>query len=334
MTQTRSDARKRRLYWITAGLIAALPIGAAASLSLGAGGYFSIFDIISSPQSHELVFTYRLPHLILAIACGASLAATGATLQAVLLNPLAEPYILGVSGGAAAGAMLQTVFGLSGLYGRAVCAFAGACLAASFVVVAAGRKRRFLSPAALALSGVMINAFFSALIVLFLVVSERNSSREMLFWLMGTLGGYRTEEIAPLAALLCLLTAALSMFGHRLNLLSQGDEHARLFGASPSRERVLFIAASTLITAVTVSLCGLVGFVGFVAPHALRMAIGADNKALLPLSALAGASFVALCDAVARFALAPSELPIGVVTAFIGVPIFVSLLARSEHAGL
>ncbi|MBB4636127.1 iron chelate uptake ABC transporter family permease subunit [Longimicrobium terrae] len=281
------------------------------------------------PTTIAIVRRLRVPRSVLAALVGAGLAASGATFQALLRNPLAEPYVLGVSGGAAVGAVFAIVLGASAASGTvALAAFGGAVIAILLVLRLAASIGRTLDTRILLLSGVVVGAFFNACILLALTFADTESFRAALFWMMGSFGGATWREIGLLAlaggpALLILIGLA-----RPLNLLAVGEETAAYLGVRTERVKVIAYGAASLLTAASVSVSGVIGFVGLIIPHVVRTMWGGDHRFLLPASILLGATFLVLADVVARTATAPTELPIGVITAFIGAPFFLWILRR------
>jgi iron complex transport system permease protein len=278
-----------------------------------------------------IVLELRAPRTVLAALVGGGLAVAGATFQALLRNPLAEPYILGVSGGAAAGAVLALAAGWVTVtsYALPLAAFVGAGTAILLVFGVALSARRRLDVRVLLLSGVVVGAFFAAVIALVLSLSEAPTVRSAMLWMMGSLAGgsWRSVGVVALYTLpAVLLTIALA---RPLNLMSIGEETAAFLGADVERVKRISYAAASLIAAAGVAFVGVIGFVGLVVPHVVRLLAGPDHKHLLPLSFLSGASFLALADLISRSLIAPAEVPVGVVTAFVGVPFFLLLLRRS-----
>lgn len=272
----------------------------------------------------------RLPRAVLAAMVGGALAASGATFQALLRNPLAEPYILGISGGAAVGAVFAiALLGVAASGGIvAVCALAGAVVAILLVFRIAAVVGRALDTRILLLAGVVVGAFFNACILLALTFADADAFRSAIFWMMGSFSGATWKSIALLGAAMLPAFAVLLALARPLNLLSVGEETAAYLGTRVERTKLLAYGTASLLTASAVAVSGVIGFVGLVIPHVVRMLWGADHRFLLPASALAGAAFVVLADTLARTAAAPTELPVGVVTAFVGVPFFVYLLRR------
>ncbi len=271
----------------------------------------------------------RLPRVALAFGVGGSLAVAGAALQAVVGNPLAEPWLLGLSGGAALGAVLAVVLGAPGGWSVAACATVGALLAIALVYRVALVAGRRIDARVLVLAGVVVGAFASAVSAAVLVVTDPFTFRSATLWLFGGFTGASWAAVGhfALAALPGLvLLAALS---RGLDLVALGDDTALALGADAGRVRRLAIVATAVLTAATVAVAGVIGFVGLVVPHALRWLVGPLHRGLLPAAFLAGGAFTVLADAAARTVLAPAELPVGVVTALVGVPIFAALLRRS-----
>ncbi len=281
------------------------------------------------PATVTIVRELRLPRAVLGALVGGALSLAGATFQALLRNPLAEPYLLGVSSGAAAGAVAAIGLGLAvtGL-GVPAGALAGAVAAIALVLAIALQVDRRLDLRVLLLAGVVAGTLFNAVILLLLAFQEAESFRAALFWMVGSLAGASWRRVALLAACAAPALAVLLTLARPFDLLVLGEEQAAYLGASTGRvQRTAYLVAS-LLTAVAVVTAGALGFVGLVVPHTVRMLWGGDHRFLLPASFLAGAAFLPLADTVARLAAAPAELPLGVVTAFVGVPFFLWLLRR------
>jgi iron complex transport system permease protein len=282
-----------------------------------------------SELAATVVLRLRLPRVLLGALAGAGLAVSGAAFQALTRNPLADPAVLGVAGGAALGAVLGQLVGLEGSLlaaaGLSAAAFGGALVAAVVVyLIAAGGGR--LPIHTLLLAGVITGLFFTSVITLVVSLVDFAQLGGILHWMMGNLGtvGYRT--VGVVAAGTAVGTAAIYAHARALNLLAFGEESALQLGVEAERvKRVVFVAAS-LLTGVVVAHTGPIGFVGLIVPHAVRLVVGADNRILIPVAAGAGATFLVLADAVARGVAQPAELPVGVVTAFCGAPFFVYLL--------
>ena len=291
-------------------------------------------DVESVGVSGVILLHVRLPRIVLAFFVGGSLAAVGVGLQALLHNPLAEPYVLGISSGAAFGATLGILLGgtVMGLSALPVWAFLGALLS-MLVVYRISVTYRMLSVHTLLLAGVILNALFSALIMFVISIADPARAFEMMMWLMGTL---RAPEYTTLLWLgLCLGPGGMVLFwlARSLNILTMGEETARALGVEIERVKKLIFVVAAFMTGAVVSIAGLIGFVGMVVPHTVRMIIGADHRLLVPASALVGGMFLMVADTVARTVLSPTELPVGVVTALIGGPIFMYVLV-TRRAGV
>lgn len=311
----------RYIFILSLALLAAL---AAASL-LGAErvNLLSLDD-----RSRSILFDIRLPRIFLAACVGASLAAAGAGLQALLRNPLAEPYLLGVSNGAALGTMLAFVFFGALEWSRPVLAFAGAGLA-SIAVYQLARSRAGMSVERLVLSGVIVTTFLSSIIVMLTTVLDAARLRSFTFWLLGDLSQATTTGIYVSFAAAIIGTLIIASQARGLNLMMVGERDALDFGVEVGRVRLLVFGAASLVVGAAVAASGSVGYVGLIVPHIVRLTIGSDNRLVIPLSAIVGAMFVVLADTAARIAIAPRELPVGAITALIGAPVFIYLLRKS-----
>lgn len=280
---------------------------------------------------YEIFMHVRVPRIVLAAIVGAALAASGVIFQALLRNPLADPYILGISSGAGLGAMLAILSGFSWtLWGRspvAVFAFLGA-LGTVWLVWGLGRITGKYHVTGMLLAGVVVNAFLSAMIMFLVSVAQSQQLYATMFWLMGNM----TEEDFTVLWLGggSVLAGIIALFflAPQLNVISMGHQDARSIGIAVAKVELAAFAISAFITAVAVSLSGLIGFVGLIIPHAVRLVFGPDHRQLLPLSSLIGAMFLVVADTIARVVIAPAQLPVGVVTAIVGGPFFLILLVR------
>jgi iron complex transport system permease protein len=306
-------------------LIAALAVTLAAGISVGSER-LSLFDLTESQRA--ILFDIRLPRVLLGACVGASLAVAGAALQALLRNPLAEPYLLGVSNGAALGTMLAFVFFEGFSFGRPILAFAGAGIA-TFAVYQMARSRAGMNVERLVLSGVIVTTFLSSIIVLLTSVLDAAKLRGFTFWLLGDLSQATYEGFYLTLAAATVGTIVLSSQARALNLMMIGERDALDFGVEVGRVRLIVFGLASLLVGTAVAASGSVGYVGLIVPHLVRLAIGSDNRLVVPLSAIAGAIFVALADTVARTAIAPRELPVGAITALVGAPLFIYLLRRN-----
>jgi len=301
------------------------------SVSFASGDVVGALAGRGDQATRDIVVQIRLPRVMLAILIGGGLAIAGSTFQALLRNPLAEPYILGISGGASVGAVIVLAFGLAaaGSWVLPLAAFAGALLAIVIVFRVASATGRAMDVRVLLLAGVVVAAFFSACIAFILSVSSARTVQSAMLWIMGSLAAADWRGVTVTAAYTIPATLLLLSLARPLNLMAIGEETAYYLGADVEGVKRLALAVAALITASGVAVAGVIGFVGLVVPHAVRLLVGSDHRALLPLSFLGGATFLTLADLVARLARAPTEIPIGVITAFVGVPFFLVLLRRS-----
>ncbi len=279
--------------------------------------------------TRAIVLDLRLPRAAMAALIGAGLGVAGAVFQALLRNPLAEPYILGVSGGAAVAAVAVMAFvGAAAAWAIPAAAFAGGIGAILLVFRIAASVGHGLDTRVLLLAGVVVGAFFNAVILLFLTFAQIETFRSAVFWMMGSLAGATWPAVALLAAYLIPALAVLLALARPLNLMALGEETALFLGTRVEVVKRFAYLVASLLVAAGVAAAGIIGFVGLIVPHALRLVWGGDHRFLLPGSALTGAAFLLMADTVARTVAAPVELPVGVVTALIGVPVFVVLLTR------
>ncbi len=287
------------------------------------------------PTNRLIVVQVRAPRAVLAILVGGGLALAGAVFQALLRNPLAEPYILGISGGAATGAVLALALGLVASHSWALPAasFAGAILAVVLVLRVALAADDRVDVRVLLLAGVVVGAFFAACITFVLSISDARTVRSAVLWMMGSLARADWTTVATVALYTIPAAVLLTGLARPLNLMAIGEDTAGYLGTNvESVKRTAYVVAS-LLTAAGVAATGVIGFVGLIVPHSVRLVVGSDYRSLLPLSFLAGAVFLTLADVVARTVLSPTEIPIGVITAFVGVPLFLVLLRRSMGGG-
>ena len=318
----RPNTASRRLGGLLVLGLAAALIAAAA---LGSER-LSFFDL--SDTERAILFDIRLPRVLLGACVGASLAVAGASLQALLRNPLAEPYLLGVSNGAALGTMLAFVFFEQFAFARPVMAFAGAGIA-TFAVYQMARTRAGMNVERLVLSGVIVTTFLSSIIVLLTSLLDAARLRGFTFWLLGDLSQATWNGFYLTMAAAAVGTIILSSQSRALNLMMIGERDAFDFGVEVGRVRMIVFGVASLLVGTSVAASGSVGYVGLIVPHLVRMAAGSDNRLVVPFSAIAGAIFVVLADTVSRTAIAPRELPVGAITALIGAPLFIYLLRKN-----
>jgi iron complex transport system permease protein len=324
--------KRYRLYGgLAVGLLAAL----LASVRFGAAG-LGWAEVVggltgsADPTTVTIVRDLRLPRALLGALVGAALALSGATFQALLRNPLAEPYVLGVAGGAALGAVavIGTGWALAAPWMLPLGAMAGAFVTIAVVVRIARGAGPGLDVRALLLAGVVVGVFCNACLLLLLSLQRGEAFREAVFWLMGSLAGASWRAAGGLAVLVLPVGAILCVAARPLDLLAVGEESARHLGVRVARTRLLAYLAASFLTAVSVAVAGSIGFVGLFVPHAARLLWGGGHRRLLPAAALLGAAFLPLADTLARTVVAPAELPLGVITAFVGVPFFVAVMRR------
>lgn len=315
----------KRLWKILLILTLVLAASIVAASMLGAERV-SLLSMDESQRS--ILFDIRLPRILLGACVGASLALAGAGLQALLRNPLAEPYLLGVSNGAALGTMLAFVLFEGTEFARPLLALGGAGLA-TFAVYQMARSRAGMNVERLVLSGVIVTTFLSSIIVMLTTILDAARLRSFTFWLLGDLSQATLTGVYISLAGVLIAVVLLVLQARALNLMMIGERDAADFGVETSRVRLIVFGAASLVVAAAVAASGSVGYVGLIVPHLLRLAVGSDNRIVIPASALAGAAFVVLADTVARVAIAPRELPVGAITALIGAPLFIYLLRKN-----
>ncbi|HUR94148.1 MAG TPA: iron ABC transporter permease [Gemmatimonadales bacterium] len=310
-------------------VVASLALGlAAGTVPLSPG---QVWDGLWRGDSSAgvIVRDLRAPRVLLAFAVGGSLAVCGAALQAMIRNPLAEPYLLGLSGGAGLGAVLAIASQATGPWAVPLAAFAGAIAAIALVYrlsLVAGRR---LDPRVLLLSGVVVGSFAGALMSAIIVLSPAAGIRNAFLWLLGGFGASSWRSLAVFTAYAALPMATIGLSARHLDLLALGDETAHHLGADVDRTRRTIYICTALLTAASVATCGIIGFVGLVVPHAVRTVARPLHRTLLPLVFIAGGAFLVLSDVVSRTVVRPLELPVGVITALVGVPLFAVLLRRT-----
>ncbi len=332
-----------RWFAVMGGLSVAAVLLALVCLQLGTQyiGLRQIMGVLSSalfglPSDNEtlsttgvIVLQVRLPRVFLGFLVGSCLASVGVALQALLRNPLADPYVLGVSSGAALGVAIAVLFGIGttvlALSLLPVCGFAGGLVALVVIYRMAATYDRLPIHSVL-LAGVILNAIFSALIMFITSIMEPNRSFGMMAWLMGSLTAPAYPVLGALSAYLMVGLVLLFKQVRVLNILALGEEPARSLGIDTERAKRFIFLLSALVTGAVVSFSGMIGFIGMIVPHAVRLVVGADHRLLLPASALVGGMFLMVADTIARTAFVPSEVPVGVITALAGGPFFVYLL--------
>ena len=324
-------ARKSMLF---AGLVVIAAAAMLAALAWGSTdiGVAEILAVLSGggdDTTRSVIVELRLPRALTAFSVGGLLAIAGVLMQVLLRNPLAEPYILGSSGGAAVAALFTMILGLGSLVVD-IAAFGGA-MAATLLVFSIAHGTGSWAPARLLLTGVVLAAGFSAATTLLLALSPEQNLRGMLYWLMGDLSF--AYEPGRVLWLMIGLAIAGTLAARHLNVLSRGELQAAIVGMPVTGFRYIVFAAASLATAISVTTVGVIGFIGLVVPHLVRLVGGSDHRIVVPASALAGGSLLVLADTLARTVMAPRQLPVGALTAAIGVPLFLVLMSRSRPAG-
>ncbi len=323
-----------RIIILLAGLGIIVGLG---TLCMGAADipvYAVLRDLFLSkavdPSSEAILFEIRLPRILMAAAIGATLSICGVVMQAILRNPLAEPFVLGLSGGAAVGAILFILLGISVAGGSFLFSFIGA-MVTLFLVLALSKRRTGFSTTRIILTGVIVNAFFTAFIMFVITTTSDELLYAILFWLYGDLSGSVYANVGILLTVLVPGFGVVYVFSRYLNILGVNEELGYQLGIEVEKVKYLLLIIVSILTAFTVSLGGIIGFVGLIVPHLMRMAFGNDHRLLLPTSALFGAIFMMLADTAARTIVYPSELPVGVITAFLGAPFFLMLMFKDTR---
>ncbi len=289
-----------------------------------------------TPLQDQAVWRFRLPRALLAALAGAGLALAGALMQVTVRNPLAEPYILGVSSGASVGAVVVIVLGSAAVGGLSlnVAAFVGALVACA-AVAALARKGGVLSPTRMILAGVALGTLFSAITSYLTISTDAQNVVSVLFFLLGSVSAATMTSLLGPALALAVACVVAAVLARSLNALMTGDESAASLGVDPTRLRALLLVVASLLTGTVVSVAGGIGFVGLVVPHVARIAVGADHRRMLPVTVLGGGVFLMTADLLARTVAEPTEIPLGILTAFVGAPFFLWLMRRggADRAG-
>lgn len=288
----------------------------------------AIISVFAPDESEvsKIIFSIRLPRFLMGAIAGWSLCISSAVFQGILRNPLADSYVLGVASASALGAVMDRIFSLKiAFLGFPLFSFFFASFTIGFVYYM-GRVDGMLNTGRMILSGVIVGTFFSACITFLLTLFPQKGFHGVFFYLLGDLSLAEMGEIISVISYVLIASIPILIISHRLNLLSVGEEEASALGVNPKRTMTLFFLLSSFLTAVIVSRCGAIGFIGLIVPHLIRISFGPDARLLIPVSGIAGASFLVLSDILAKSLLSPSEIPIGVITAFFGAPFFLYLL--------
>ncbi len=327
MTQVRPGALFPGLAILS--LAAGLFALASGSADISPGEVWQTLFGNAPDNARNIILDLRLPRALTAFGVGGLLAVAGVLMQVLLRNPLAEPYILGTSGGAAVAALLAMILGFGATLVD-LSAFAGA-MVATLLVFSIAQGTGNWTPTRLLLTGVVLAAGFSAATTMLLALSPDENLRGMLFWLVGDL----SYSYSPARSLwlLAVITVAGLIGARHLNVLARGDLQAAIVGLPVAGFRLIIFAVTALATAISVTTVGVIGFIGLVVPHLIRIVAGSDHRIVLPASALAGGTLLIIADTLARTLLAPRQLPVGALTAMIGVPLFLILMSRSRRTG-
>lgn len=336
--QTLRRGRAWRVIFLAMPLVLFLVSLGIGTYAISPGGIFKTAVSLFSSSPHpdvpdayrDILLRIRLPRLLLAVAIGAALSVSGASLQALFKNPLVNEYILGISSGAAFGAALSLVF-LGRAFPPQIAAFVFAVVAVGVVLLISGQaESHFIS---LLLTGIIVTAFFSSLLSLVEFFASPYVLQALFFWLMGSLSLASWKDLAISLPLIAVGLVLLFLLRWRLNVLSMSDEEARSLGVNVRREKLLVIAATTLITAAGTSIVGIIGWVGFIVPHFVRLMFGADNRLVIPMSAAMGASIMLVADDIIR-GVSAFEIPVGIFTSLVGIPVFLVLLKKTKKVWL
>ena len=298
-----------------------------AEISLNQIMKFFSGDMPVEDPARLIIFKIRLPRIILAGLVGFSLSLGGVVFQALLRNPLADPFILGISSGSAFGAVLGISFGFSFSLGIPLMSFAGA-LMTIYLIMALGARKIGMESSTILLTGVIINAFFTAIIMFFISTTADSRLHTMLYWLYGDLSQSRYGQLVIIAPAVLIASFLLYSFARHLNLITAGEETALQLGVEVEMSKKICLIIVSLIIGLVVAFSGLIGFIGLIVPHLGRMTFGSDHRLLMPVSSIGGAIFLIAADTMARTVISPDELPVGVITAFMGAPFFIYLLKK------
>ncbi|MDQ1331303.1 MAG: cobalamin transport system permease protein [Thermodesulfobacteriota bacterium] len=325
----------KRLLLVSALLTVLLAGSMYLGISVGSTGsnFGDSMGLLLTDKSADsvqgtIIRQIRLPRVILAALVGAALSLGGLVFQALLRNPLAEPYILGISGGSAIGAIFGIILGFSYFPGVSIMAFTGS-LATLLLLLVMSSGQSLLKKDSLLLSGVMVNAFCSAVIMFLISMTRDARLHNIIFWLMGDLSTADAGRVGILAIVLLPCFILLFWLSNIMNLLLMGRDMAQTMGVNIKIVTVTLLVVTSFMVSTTVSYCGLIGFVGLVVPHLLRIILGSDHRILVPACLLGGGSYMVLCDMLAKILPSQGEMPAGVITALIGAPLFIYLLKRS-----
>jgi len=329
--------KRAAIVWSLFGVVITAVVGASVGAShiptieiikaVGSAISGSVDPVDAS--THLILFDIRLPRLVLAFIAGAAFAPVGAAMQALFRNPMADPYVMGVSSGASVGAAIAIVTGITASFGISLSAFTGAMVAISIIYLFGFNSRRF-DQRTLLLTGIAMSMMFASVVSL-LIAMNRNNVEGIIFWTMGGFNAASWQQVVSTGIPVSVGLLLLMIWSGRLNVLSMGNDTAYSLGIAVKLTTFLVLLVSALMIAFVVSASGVIGFVGLIIPHVSRLLLGPDNRWLVPFSALAGGWFVMMCDTLARTIAIPVELPVGCVTACIGAPYFIWMLLRKNQ---
>jgi len=333
----KSPLLLKKMFFICTILMGSLVISAFLGLSMGSSGYefktvlksFFSGNLFHS-GSDTIIWHIRFPRVLLSILVGAALSLGGLVFQSLLRNPLAEPYILGISGGSAIGAILGILTGFSYFPGIGLFSFAGSMTTLALILILSS-GHSILKKDSLILSGVMVNAFCGAVTMFLISLTLDSRLHNVMFWLMGDLSNLDIRQVLILAVVLLPCFIIIFVFSHSMNLMMLGKDSAQSMGVNIKLVTLLLLGITSLMVSATVSTCGPIGFVGLVIPHLFRLIIGQDNRVLVPACILGGGSYMILCDILSRTLPEHGEIPPGVITAIIGAPLFILLLVKTRR---
>ncbi len=327
----------KRLLVVSFSMMLVLLMAMFLGLSLGSSqsGIKAVFQNILGIGPHDpmldtIIWKIRFPRILLATLVGGTLSLGGLVFQALLKNPLAEPYILGISGGSAIGAIIGILIGFAKFPGISLMAFSGS-IGTLLLILVMSSGQTILKKDALLLSGVMVNAFCGAVIMFLVSLTQDARLHNIIFWLMGDLSMVDMPQVGVLAAMLLPCFFLLFWFSNSMNLLLMGKEMAQTMGVNVKAVTVILLVVTSFMVSATVSYCGLVGFVGLVVPHLLRLLFGPDHRVLVPACVFGGGAYLVFCDVLARALPEQGEMPAGVITAMVGAPLFIYLLKRTRR---
>ncbi|MBW2173655.1 MAG: iron ABC transporter permease [Deltaproteobacteria bacterium] len=329
-------ATKRKLVLITLALSLLFFAVLVVSIVFGAARvpwsdfYAILTGGTTDGAAYSIVVQIRFPRILMAASVGGALSICGVVMQSILRNPLAEPFVLGLSGGAAVGSILFILLGLSMTGGSFLFSFAGAILTLFVVLVLSKRKGGF-STTRIILTGVIVNAFFTAFIMFVITTTSDELLHAILFWLYGDLSHSTYMNVWILSVVLSLSFGVIYLYSRYLNILGVNEELGYQLGIEVERVKYMLLILVSILTAFAVSLTGIIGFVGLIVPHLMRMAFGSDHRLLLPASLIFGGVFMMIADTAARTIISPGELPVGVITAFLGAPFFLMLMFKDKE---